>query len=109
MLLRIDGLLYTLLVWTACSLLTQAFPRPHLAPVPGRGLAKMSLPRSTSLSSIGGALAESYAGIFAQSPGISKAWAVPHAEEGTETVLLQRNARDIDGRDCYSFHISFSA
>lgn len=36
-----------------------------------------------------------YAGIFAQSPGISRAWALPR--QGSETLMVQRTARDIEG------------
>lgn len=43
-------------------------------------------------------LAQSYAGIFAQSPGIVKAWAFSRSsDEDTETFMLQRTARDIEG------------
>lgn len=39
--------------------------------------------------------AQSYAGIFAESTGITKAWSLPG--EGCETLLLQRTARNIEG------------
>lgn len=41
-------------------------------------------------------LAADYAGIFAQSAGISKAWAWPSGD--CETIMLQRSARDVNGK-----------
>lgn len=40
-------------------------------------------------------MAQYYAGVFAQSPGIAKAWALPR--EGSETLMVHRTARDIEG------------
>lgn len=40
---------------------------------------------------------EAYAGIFAQSSGITRAWSLPLPEEGSETLLVQRTARNIEG------------
>ena len=42
-------------------------------------------------------MAQSYAGVFAQSPGIAKAWALPR--EDSETLMVQRTARDIEGEN----------
>lgn len=39
--------------------------------------------------------AQAYAGIFSHSTGISRAWAL--AREGSETLMVQRTARDIEG------------
>jgi len=36
---------------------------------------------------------QSYAGIFSESPGITKAWSLPG--EGSETLLVQRTARAV--------------
>lgn len=41
--------------------------------------------------------AVAYAGIFAQSTGISKAWA--WSNEDSDTLMLRRTARDVDGED----------
>lgn len=41
---------------------------------------------------------EAYAGIFAQSPGITRAWSLPlPGGAGSETLLVQRTARNIEG------------
>lgn len=45
--------------------------------------------------------AQAYAGIFAESPGITRAWSLPG--EGSETLLVQRTARNIEGGG-YSRH-----
>lgn len=39
---------------------------------------------------------QAYAGIFGQSTGISSAWSLPG--ESSETLLLQRTVRNIEGR-----------
>lgn len=44
-------------------------------------------------------MAQAYTGIFAQSPGISRAWALPNRHDGAETLMVQRTARDIEGGD----------
>ncbi|CAM9383223.1 unnamed protein product [Scytosiphon promiscuus] len=48
---------------------------------------------------------QAYAGIFAQSTGITKAWALPGEE--SETLLLQRTARNIEGNKLRSFVQSY--
>lgn len=40
-------------------------------------------------------MAQSYAAIFAEGPGISRAWALPRND--SETLMVQRTARDIEG------------
>lgn len=95
MLLLAGGLLSTPPAWTVRSPtgIYTSFHRESSA----IGFSRMSLHTIHSSES----LAQSYAGIFAQSPGIAKAWAVPHIEEDTETVILQRTARDIEGEFFY--------
>lgn len=44
---------------------------------------------------------QAYAGIFAQSPGITRAWSLPLPGEGSETLLVQRMARNIEGMGGY--------
>lgn len=40
-------------------------------------------------------MAQSYAAIFAEGPGISRAWALPR--DDSETLMVQRTSRDIEG------------
>ena len=57
-----------------------------------------SQPLRSSVGMMGASMddmAQSYAGVFAQSPGIAKAWALPR--EGSETLMVHRTARDIEG------------
>lgn len=63
-----------------------------------RSAALCSQPLRSSVVRMGTGMedmAQSYAGVFAQSPGIAKAWALPR--EGSETLMVHRSARDIEG------------
>lgn len=55
--------------------------------------------RSPAVKMFGGSAdaVQSYAGIFAESTGITRAWSLPGEGEGCETLLVQRAARNIEG------------
>lgn len=58
-------------------------------------------PPATRMFGGGEDAVHSYAGIFSESPGITKAWSLPG--EGSETLLVQRTARNIEGASWVPF------
>lgn len=45
------------------------------------------------------AIDQNYAAIFSQSPGIARAWALPTQGSDSETLMVQRTARDLEGTE----------
>lgn len=83
----IGRLLGAPLVWSS-----RGIALPHSTPVRCSPAVKM----------LGGSAdaVQSYAGIFAESTGITKAWSLPG--QGCETLLVQRTARNIEGENQHS-------
>ena len=40
-----------------------------------------------------------YAAVFSQSPGIARAWTIPGEGPESETLMVQRTARDLEGAE----------
>lgn len=83
----ISRLLGAPLVWSS-----RGIALPHSTPVRCSPAVKMSGGSADAV--------QSYAGIFAESTGITKAWSLPG--QGCETLLVQRTARNIEGENQHS-------
>lgn len=61
------------------------------------GISEMVTGRSESIDHH--AIDQNYAAIFSRSPGIVGAWALPTQGSDSETLMVQRTARDLEGTD----------